>query len=131
MPESTFLSEFYLNYRKVAPPAQVLALPEVADVAPGQFDLAVNIHSFSECPREVISWWVERLARWRVPRLLVVPNEATGFLSLEQGGQRLDYLGVMEQHGYRLVNEEKVFDDEAVRAVLGVEDRFCLFELDR
>src|SRR5581483_2652940 len=51
VPESTFLSEFYLVYRKVTPPARVMALPEVEGIEPGQFDLAVNVHSFSECPQ--------------------------------------------------------------------------------
>jgi SAM-dependent methyltransferase len=131
VPESTFLSEYYLGYRGVIPPTRVVALPDVPSLEPGQFDLGINIHSFSECPLKAIEWWVERLAALDVPRLLLVPNEPEGFLSLEPDGRRIDYGEALARHGYRLVAEEKFIDDEATRAVLGVADRFCLFERDR
>jgi FkbM family methyltransferase len=131
VPESTFLSEYYLGYRGVMPPVHVAALDEVPDLGPGLFDLAVNVHSFSECTRGAIDWWMAELERLRVPRLFLVPNEPSGFLSTETDGTRLDYLPVLESHGYNLVTEELVFDDPAVRDLMDVHDRFCLFELER
>jgi FkbM family methyltransferase len=130
VPESTFLSEYYLGYRAVMPPVRVAALDEVPDLEPGSFDLAVNVHSFSECTRAAIGWWMAELARLEVPRLFLVPNEPSGFLSTETDGTRLDFLSVLESHGYHLVAEEPVFDDPAVRALTDVHDRFCLFELE-
>lgn len=123
--ESTFLSEFYLRFRGVAPPARVAALDEVD--ALGAFDLAVNVHSFSECPYDAIAWWVERLARREVPRLLVVPNEPTELLSLERDGTRRDFAPLLEQAGYVLEHREPVIDDPAVRELLRLEDHFHLF----
>ena len=96
---------------------------------PGEFDLAVNIHSFSECPLAAIEWWMSLLARLRVPRLFLVPNERTGFLSTEADGTRKDYLPVIDAAGYSSVAEEWAFDDPAVRKAIGIDDRFCLFEL--
>ena len=69
------------------------------------------------------------LAKLTVPRLFLVPNERSGFLSTEQDGTRIDYLPVIEASGYHVVAEEWAFDDPAVRKAIGIADRFCLFEL--
>ncbi|MFP5257319.1 MAG: putative sugar O-methyltransferase [Acidimicrobiia bacterium] len=127
IPESSFLCEYYLQHRQVSPPARVVPLPEVTALAPGSFDLAVNVHSWSECTLDAISWWVDQLVRLEVPQLFVVPNEAEGFLSLEVDGRRHPFLPVLEAGGYRLVRDEPAFSP-AVRAALAMRDRHCLFE---
>jgi hypothetical protein len=125
VPESTFLSEFYLRFRGVSPPVRVVPLDEVDGL--GSFDLAVNIHSFSECPYDAVAWWVERLARLEVPRLLIVPNEPTELLSLERDGSRRDFAPLLAEAGYELEHREPVIDDPAVRELLRLEDHFHLF----
>jgi FkbM family methyltransferase len=130
VPESTFLSEYYLGFRGASPPTRVVPLPDVVDLEPGSFDLVVNVHSFSECTLSAIEWWMEQVERLGIRHFFLVPNESSGFLSTEEDGTRLDYLSVIEAHHYRLVKEEPVFDDDAVRSLLDVEDRFCLFELE-
>ena len=127
IPESTYLCEYYLQHRQVVPPARVAPLPDVGALAPGSFDLAVNVHSWSECTLDAITWWVEQLTRLEVPHLFVVPNEAEGFLSQEVDGRRLPFLPALEAGGYRLVRDEPAFSP-AVRAALGMHDRHCLFE---
>jgi SAM-dependent methyltransferase len=127
VPQSTFLSEYYAEARGVAPPVRVVALPDVPDLEAGSFDLACNVHSFSECPVEAIRWWMGQLARLEVPHLFLVPNEPSGYLSMEPDGTRLDYLPVIEAAGYHLVAEEPAFTDPAVAELLGVRDRHCLF----
>jgi len=129
VPESTFLSECYTRFRGVSPPARTVALPDVGRLTEGAFDLAVNVHSFSECSLASIEWWAAQLGRLRVPNLFLVPNEAAGFLSTEADGSRRSYLPAIEAAGYQLAAEEPVFDDPAVRELLDVHDRFCLFEL--
>ncbi|TMK88916.1 MAG: putative sugar O-methyltransferase [Actinobacteria bacterium] len=126
--ESTYLCDHYLGYRGVVPPARVVELPDVPSLAPGAFDIAVNVHAFSECSRAAVAWWAELLARLGVERLFVVPNEAEGFLTLEADGSRRDYLGLLEAAGYGLIADEYAFEDPAVRQLLGVHDRYCLFE---
>ena len=125
---STFVCEHYLAHRGLDPVARAVPLTSVDALDPGTFDLAVNIHSWSECPLDAIAWWLDQLARLDVPHLFVVPNEAEGFASLEADGRRLDYLPVIEAAGYRLVRDEPVFADPAVFAALQVEDRHTLFE---
>jgi SAM-dependent methyltransferase len=128
--ESTFLSEYYLEHRGVTPPARVLPLHEMeATLEPGQFDLAVNVHSFSECTLEAIEWWVRYLARLRVPDLVIVPNDGTELLSMEADGERRDFLGLLEAAGYERATCERVWDDPAVRQLLALEDCFHRFTL--
>jgi pimeloyl-ACP methyl ester carboxylesterase len=131
VPESTFLSEYYLRHRGAAPPARVVSLGRVeAELVPGSFDLAVNVHSFSECTLEAIAWWVDLLARLAVPSLLIVPNEPQELLSLEPDGSRRDFAPLLARAGYRLRHREPVLDDPAVRELVGLHDHFHLFSLE-
>jgi hypothetical protein len=126
--ESTFLSEYYLGFRGVAPPARVVALHELdAGLAGSEFDVAVNIHSFSECPLAAVEWWIERVAALGVPELVIVPNEPTELLSLEPDGTRLDFAPALARAGYELVIREPVIPDPAVRALTRIDDHFHRF----
>lgn len=129
VPESTFLCEYYLRFRGCTPPARVLPLNNLDALHSDAFDLAVNIHSFSECTRAAVSWWMEQLVDWGVPLLFVVPNEPDGFLSRELDSSRCDLMPVLERAGFRLRTRAPVIDDPAVRAMLRIEDHFHLFEL--
>lgn len=128
IPESTFLSEYYAAYRKISPPVRVVPLPDVPSLEPGAFDIAFNVHSFSEIPLTAVEWWVDRLVDLRVPKLFLVPNEPEGFLTTEPDNSRLDYGAALAASGYELVVEERKFLDDAVRGLMGIEDRYCLFE---
>lgn len=128
IPESTFLSEQYLTYRRVDHKATVLRLDEVADrLVAERPDLAVNIHSFSEMPIAVIEAWIELLARSGVPALMIVPNEGDQLLSLEDDYVRLDFGPVLERHGYALAAREPTISDPDVRDLVGVGDWFMLY----
>jgi hypothetical protein len=126
IPESTFLSEYYLRHRGCSPPARVVGLDAI-DAGVGSFDVAVNVHSWSECTHEAVEWWVELLARLDTPLLLVVPNEPDQLLTLEADGSRRDFLPLLERAGYRLERRAPVIDDPAVRELLPLGDHFHLF----
>ncbi len=125
---STFLSEYYLAYRDVAPPARVVALDEVDELETGSFDLALNIHSFSECTYAAVEWWVAQLVRLEVPRFFLIPNEPEGLLTMEADGSRLDFAPLLKSAGYRLVLREPMISDVAIRDLLQLHDHFHLFE---
>lgn len=128
--ESTFLSEYYLQYRRAMPPARVLPLYELdAALCGARFDLVVNVHSFSECTHAAITSWCEQIARLRAPYLFIVPNDSTMFLSTETDGSKRDFLPLIQGAGYELMHMEPVYDDTAVRELMGVTDHFCLFKL--
>jgi len=129
VPISSFLSEYYLGFRGISPPARVVLLDQVAALTPGQFDLAINVHSFSECPYIAIAWWLEQLGRLRVPHLFLVPNEGLELLSTEPDGSRRDFSGLLSAAGYRLKTSSPVIADEAARQLVGVHDHMMLFQL--
>ncbi|MFI0941504.1 putative sugar O-methyltransferase [Streptomyces sp. NPDC021020] len=127
IPESTFLSEQYLRFRK-ASRAAVIPLDEMAERLEGERpDLAVNIHSFSEMPLSAIEAWIGLLARLDVPALMIVPNEGDKLLSLENDYLRTDFTPVLERHGYVLAAREQTIADPDVRELVGVGDWFMLF----
>jgi SAM-dependent methyltransferase len=128
VPESTFVSEYYLRHRGVVPPVRVVSLGSVErELEPRSFDLAVNVHSFPEMPYAAIQWWVELLARLEVSALLIVPNKPTELLSLEPDGTRQSFMPLLERHGYVLSKREPVIQDEAVRELVELHDHFHLF----
>ena len=128
--ESTFLCEHYLSKRGLADRSEVIPLDELDATlqAPREYDLALNIHSFSECAYAAVAWWLRRLADLGVKRLMIVPNEATEFLATETDGSRRDYAPLLAELGYEVKAQEPVFDDPQVRMLMNVHDNMFLFE---
>jgi hypothetical protein len=130
IPEATFLSRYYLGHRGCIPPARVVRLDAIdSELTRGSFDLAVNIHSFSECPLEAIDWWIAHLRELEVPRLLVIPNDPDQLLSLEADYSREDFAPLLDAAGYELVKREPLIDDPAARELLDLRDSFHLYSL--
>jgi hypothetical protein len=116
IPESTYISALYLQYRGVLNRASVVPLDEIHScMASNVIDLAVNIHSFSECPLSAIIEWVTILKQYKVRYLMVVPHAGhfgdsefgyhggKKLLSCEKNGTRLDFMPVLVAHGYKLL----------------------------
>lgn len=124
-PASSFLCEYYLRFRGVADRGAVVPLDEVERVLAGRrVDLAVNIHSFSECRLPAIEWWVSRLARHRVRWLMIVPNPAE--LATNDGE---DFGRIIEGHGYRRIAQEPMYGDPVVQEYAINPSQYYLFEL--
>ena len=102
--ESTFVAEYYLQYRGVSDKAHVIPLDEASTtIREGEVDIATNIHSFSECPLEVIEWWLGLLSTKRVRHLLIVPNTGEYLRSRERDQRSLDFAPALREHGYDLI----------------------------
>jgi SAM-dependent methyltransferase len=128
VPRSTFLCEFYLRYRGLSERSTVVPLPQLKQVLrPGEIDIAINIHSFSEMPKRAVAAWMGWVASLNVPTMLIVPNDPAGVFSREQDGRRLDCTDVLLEHGYSLDVREPTISDPGVREVLGVHDHFMLY----
>lgn len=135
VPESTFLCEFYLEYRDLADRADVIPLDEVDQRLDGTFDVALNIHSFSECTYDAVEWWLQRVRKLGVRHMMIVPNpdarfesDADRFVTSEPDESKRNYLPLLTELGYEQVARESLVDDTA-RSVLGVDDVMFLFEL--
>jgi SAM-dependent methyltransferase len=128
IPESTLICDYYLRFRRCTPPARVIPLSELPHaLEPHHFDLAINVHSFSECTTEAIAWWIKLLDHLRIPDLLIVPNDEDQLLAFEPDGTRRDFRPLLEAAGYELAKSEPVIDDPGVRELLRLADQFLLF----
>ncbi|ODS33254.1 MAG: hypothetical protein SCARUB_01645 [Candidatus Scalindua rubra] len=128
---STFISEYYLRFRNVHDKAKVIPLYDIEDVLTNHsVDIAINVHSFSECKVSAIDWWLTVLERNRIKYLMIVPN------SLNHGRGKLlltidfqDFLDVVEWHGYKLIAKEPKYRDATVQEY-GINPAYhYLFEL--
>lgn len=128
VPESTFLCDYYLSYRELTDKARAVPLDQLDGLRPpGSYDLAVNIHSFSECPIAAIRWWLQKVAELQVKWLLIVPNDPNEMLSTEGEGPRVDFMPDIKAAGYELVTSRPVYANDELRALIGVSDHFFLF----
>jgi hypothetical protein len=126
--ESSYLCRYYLEHRGLLGRARVVPLDQVPDqLKPDHFDLAINIHSFSECTFAAVQWWIDRVVKLRIPYFLIIPNDPERLLTNEGQGVKRDFLPLLEAAGYKLQHREPVFTDAGVREVLGIGDQFFLF----
>jgi len=123
---STFLCDYYLNYRHVPDSVRVVPLNEWETLG-DSYDIAVNVHSFSECSLETIRWWMARIAERNIEWLLIVPNTPHELLSTELSGAALDFSSEVTAAGYELVDERPVFETDELRKLIELHDTFHLF----
>lgn len=131
VPESTFLCEFYVDYRKCTQKVSVVPLDELDRGVRGKrFDLAINIHSFSEMGYAAIEGWLRLAADLDIPCLFIVPNESDQLLSTESDKSRRDFQPLLQSLGYRLKSKEPVLLDPDIRELVCIQDHFFFFERD-
>jgi hypothetical protein len=127
---SSFISEFYLRFRTLEDRAKVVPLDEIQRAMEKQrIDVAVNIHSFSECSIPAIEWWLSLLNKHRVSYLMIVPNP------LDHGGEQLltndrkDICKIVQKHGYHLIAREPKFRDPIIQKYAIMPTYYYLFKL--
>jgi SAM-dependent methyltransferase len=124
VPVSTFLCEYYLRFRHADERALTIPLDQLEELlAHHRFDLAINIHSFSECPLASIGAWLDIIAANDVRYLFIVPNgginEGSQLLSRElettDGPKYRDFFPLIADRGYELLIREPKFRDALVQ----------------
>jgi hypothetical protein len=128
---STFLSEYYLKFRELENRSAAIPLYKVNNADTGNIDLAVNIHSFSECTLSAISWWCEWLKSKNIRHLFVVPNRHS-----DNGEEILTNVGenfrpILEDCGYRLRVKRPKYKSESVQKFGIAPTYYYLFELSQ
>jgi hypothetical protein len=128
VPLSTFLCDYYLRFRGVTDRATIVPLDRVAEtLARTKVDLAVNIHSFSECPLSVIDCWLNLLVKRRVPYLMIVPNAGTRLRSTERDGTRVDFMPLLRTSSFELARRRPKYGDSDFMHGHGIPGRFRVF----
>jgi hypothetical protein len=75
IPESSVVCECYLRFRGLESRFKIALATEVdAALESARGDLAINIHSFSECSLLSVQWWLDHLAAHAVKHFMIVPN---------------------------------------------------------
>jgi SAM-dependent methyltransferase len=123
---STFLCDYYLGFRKAPESVRVVRLDQWETLA-DEYDVAVNVHSFSECSLDAIRWWLERIAERNVEWLLIVPNTPGRLLSTEIDGSMLDFEPEVRNAGYELVDTRPIHESDELRKLIDLHDTFHLF----
>lgn len=124
VPESTFLSDYYLNYRNTGEKTRVIPIDRIyQEIEPGSIDLALNIHCFSEMALPAIEWWLDLLVEKEVPALMIIPNSKKGLLT----NDLVDFQPLVEGRGYRLSVRQPKYKDPVVQRYALNPDFFHLF----
>jgi putative sugar O-methyltransferase len=135
IPEATFVSEYYLRFRGVGTKVAVVPLDEIETrLEQERIDVAVNIHSFSECTAAAVEWWIRLLVKHDVKWLMIAPNPGRNrearLLTTESDGSHPDFQGIIESAGYRLVERRPKYPDPAVQKYGPFPTFHHLFELE-
>jgi hypothetical protein len=124
---SSFICEYYLRYRNLEHRAEIAPIYEIEDLLRNRnVDIAVNIHSFSECRLSAIEWWLSILAKYNVKNFMVVPNPPE--LRTNDG---VDFGDMIEKHGYRMIARDPKYRDPVVQQYAINPSNYYLFELHK
>jgi SAM-dependent methyltransferase len=132
--EASFLCEYYLKFRKVNDRAEMIPMAEVE----GRFkdlnvDVALNIHSFSECNTTAVIWWIDLLRKHDVRYLMIVPNpsmhDRSRIYVRDMEGKPRDLVAILKERGYRLVAMKDKYQQAEVQRFAITPTHYFLFEL--
>ncbi len=123
---STFLCDYYTRFRECPESVRVVRLDEHEKLADA-YDVAVNIHSFSECSLDAIRWWLDRIAERDIEWLLIVPNTPDELRSTELDGSMQPFRQDVLDRGYELVDDRPIHDNDELLPLIDLHDRFYLF----
>ena len=123
---SSFIADYYLKFRGISGQASVIPLDTVReDLKKHTLDLAVNVHSFSECSLTAIDWWMGLVSENRIPYLFIVPNSKDDLLTVNR--ESFSYL--VEKHGYKLIAREPRYADPMIQKYALNPDYLHLYQL--
>jgi hypothetical protein len=126
VPLSTFVCDYYLKSKAVSDQAVSVPLDQIEDtLEQTNVELAVNIHSFSECSLEAIDWWMALLAKHSIPYLFIIPNSKDGLLT----NHKKDFQPLVEAHGYCKISSDPKYSDPELQLYAANPSMYHLFKL--
>jgi hypothetical protein len=127
--ESSFVCEYYLGFRGLENRFELVPGTEIdRALESAKINLAVNIHSLTECTLEAVAWWLRKLADHDVKHLLIVPNAGNHGGQLLRNNVGQDMLPSVEKSGYRLITREPKYADPKVQKFALNPTYYWLFE---
>ena len=127
---SSFICEYYLRFRKLESRSMVVPLNDIENTLKNNnIDIALNIHSFSECSIHAVDWWLTLLEKNQVKYLMIVPNIYSDSKDMLVSHDRQDISKVIEKHGYQLLVKDPKFRDDIVQKYGINPTHYYLFQL--
>jgi putative sugar O-methyltransferase len=118
---STAICRAYIRHQDQDSRVTVLSLAEV-DNFKEDFDLATNVHSFSEMPIEIVVRWLDWLVERNVRYLFIVPNKPGPALI-----DGTEFLPQLIERGFELVARREKFDDPLIGKLAYYQSELYLF----
>jgi len=107
--ESTFLCDYYLNFRGVGDRARAIPIDEIeALLGRNHIDIVTNMESFAECTVESIRWWLDLVQKNQASYFMIVV-EGNTLLSKEEDKSKTAFQPDLEARGFELIAKEPVF----------------------
>jgi len=114
--ESTFLSEYYIQYRNLERQVSVIPLYEFqATIENVTIDLVINIHSFSEMNINFIEYWIDQISRLQIEYLFIIPNARDNEGKKLVSFDGMDFQSLIESSGYKLIIQEPKYSEPIVQ----------------
>lgn len=126
VPISSLVCDSYIKFRCFQNRARVAWLWEVKETYEAA-DLAVNIHSWSECTLESVNFWLDLLVAKSCPYLFLVPHEAQ-CLTKECSGPDASFLSAIQEHGYELLASEPKYRSDVMQMAGIYPTQYMLFK---
>ena len=119
VPFPSFLAQRYLEYRGVFDRAVTGSRTKLDTARPGAFQIAANVHSWSEAPLASIDLWLSKLDALQVPFLFFVPHGLPA-VSLEKDGPGQLIVPAILAHGWRVLVDEPKYGSSLQRQRAGL-----------
>lgn len=104
VPLSTYLCEFYMNYRGLANGPAVTVPLDRLDVV-GRVTLAVNMYSFAETTLSAVNFWLQYCVDRDIRYFFLEPHDYgftdAALVTHEQDGSNINYYDRFEHYGYK------------------------------
>ena len=107
VPFCSLCAQRYLEYRGALDRVVIGSRARLDGVQPGTFQIATNVHSWSEAPLQSIEAWLDMLDVLQVPFLFFVPHGVPAVSAEKEGPARLIVPAIFAHGWQTLVDEPK------------------------
>lgn len=111
-PKATLVSNIFLDKEIARNKVNILGVDSVADLPKFTYDLAVNIHSFSEMSLQAVESWIRTIRELGVPWLFVVPNPPNLALN-----DKTSFEGTLRHYGFEVFSSRKKYGEHALESI--------------
>ena len=118
VPESTFLCQYYLNYRGVSDRAKAVPLDTIEEALPNSIDIVTNIHSFQIHLSQYLGG-LDLISRRKI-KYFMLAHYKDELHSKEPDGTSRNFRPLLEMKGFELLSKESVYAPGTLASTYGL-----------